>query len=81
MNFNFFSWIRSGVRQSVLLGVSDAVQQIGVPPNSEEVSKGLLEVFRGGESPQLGHEAAKRSPRRKLGRSLKQIRAEGDKAE
>ena len=28
---NFFDWIREGVKQSVLLGVSDAAEQIGVP--------------------------------------------------
>jgi hypothetical protein len=81
MNFNFFTWIRTGVRQSVLLGVSDAVQEIGVPPNSEEVSKGLIEVFRGRDTPQVSRDAPKRSPRRKLGRSLKQIQAESSKAE
>jgi hypothetical protein len=81
MNFNFFSWLRTGVRQSVLLGVSDAVQEIGVPPNSEEVSQGLIEVFRGGETRQVSHDSPKRSPRRKLGRSLKQIQAESSKAE
>ena len=31
MDFNFFNWIRDGVKKSVLLGVSDAVDEIGVP--------------------------------------------------
>ena len=34
---SFFSWIRDGVRQSVLLGVSDAVGQLGAPPAEEEL--------------------------------------------
>ena len=34
---NFFSWIRDGVRQSVLLGVSDAVEQLGTPASTDEV--------------------------------------------
>ncbi|MEZ6074929.1 MAG: hypothetical protein R3C56_04395 [Pirellulaceae bacterium] len=36
-NMNFFGWIRDGVRQSVLLGVSDAVEQLGTPAPVEEL--------------------------------------------
>jgi len=45
MNFNFFDWIRDGVRRSVLLGVSDAVETMGMPP-SEESSHKLLHYFQ-----------------------------------
>lgn len=31
MQLNLFTWIREGVRQSVLLGVSDAVESLGTP--------------------------------------------------
>ena len=35
MEFNFFAWLREGVRRSVLLGVSDAVEDLGVPEEGE----------------------------------------------
>jgi hypothetical protein len=31
MQFNLFDWIRQGVKQSVILGVSDAMEAIGSP--------------------------------------------------
>ncbi len=31
---NFFGWIRDGVKQSVLLGVSDAIETIGTPADT-----------------------------------------------
>ena len=31
MSFNFFDWVRNGVKDSVLLGVSDAVNTMGMP--------------------------------------------------
>ena len=37
MNFNFFDWVRDGVKNSVLHGVNDAVNAMGMPP--EESSK------------------------------------------
>lgn len=80
---NFFTWIREGVRQAVLYGVTDAVGDIGAPPESEDVSQHLLEVIRTSnanltatataEAPkQIGMQAPKR---RKLGRSLTDIQA------
>jgi hypothetical protein len=72
---NFFTWIREGVRQAVLYGVSDAVGDIGTPPNGEDVGQRLLEVIR--TSPNTSAPAAQlASPRRKkLGRSLNDIQA------
>ena len=78
---NFFTWIRQGVRQAVLYGVTDAVGDIGAPPESEDVSQHLLEVIRSSsasltttaEAPkQIGVQLPKR---RKLGRSLNDIQA------
>lgn len=43
MNFNFFDWLRSGVKDSVLLGVSDAVHTMGMPP--EETAKDKILGF------------------------------------
>jgi len=42
MNFNFFDWIRDGVRRSVLLGVSDATQQLGMPPDEDKARDTIL---------------------------------------
>jgi hypothetical protein len=46
VNFNFFAWIREGVRQSVLLGVSDAIETIGAPDNSNELHPQLQDLLR-----------------------------------
>ena len=71
---NFFHWIRDGVRQSVLLGVSDAVSDIGTPQQGEDIGQRLLEAAQ--NRPALVNETsatADRQPRKKLGRSLEQI--------
>ncbi|MCL2743376.1 MAG: hypothetical protein FWE67_05950 [Planctomycetaceae bacterium] len=41
-NFNFFSFIRDGVRRSVLGGVEDAVQTLGLPPESDSTKSVLF---------------------------------------
>jgi hypothetical protein len=73
---NFFEWIRMGVRRAVLLGVADAVGDIGKPPESEDISRRLLELLRqpipaesAGGSPQISYTPK----RRRLGRSLNDI--------
>lgn len=71
MDFNFFGWLRDGVRRSVLLGVSDAVEEIGSPEGTDEPGF----VF---ESLQLGaknatKKVAGKSTRKRLGKSLKDI--------
>ena len=79
MNFNFFDWIRDGVKRSVLLGVSDAVQTMGMP-HEEESSKDKILSFLQDET-QTG--APRRrvtgsnvsSGQRKLGRSLNDIQS------
>lgn len=82
---NFFEWIRLGVRRAVLLGVADAVGDIGKPPESEDISRRLLELLRqqpanaisGSETPQIAY-----SPkRRRLGRSLNEIQGLAEEAE
>lgn len=75
MNFNFFDWLRSGVKESVLLGVSDAVHTMGMPP--EESSKDKILGFLKNDTE---HEAPVRringsSSTKKLGRSLTDIAA------
>lgn len=76
MSFNLFTSIREGVKQSILLGVSDAIETIGAPDNSDEISPRLLEFLRR----DAAGDTEKRSPaatgRKRLGRSLKDLESE-----
>ena len=77
MDVNFFSWLRNGVKQSVLLGVSDAIEDLGVPENSDDLHPGVAALLRG-ESSGTGKRtgaANKSGGRKRLGRSLKEIEA------
>ena len=76
MNINFFEWLRDSVRQSVLLGVSDAVEQIGTPPDAEELQPRLAAMLGGDAKPATkasGKAAAKSGGRKRLGKSLKDM--------
>lgn len=79
VNVNFFEWLRDGVRQSVLLGVSDAIEQIGTPADSEEIHPGVAAFMQSDktEKKQLGAAAtasgSSGGSRKRLGRSLKDI--------
>jgi hypothetical protein len=76
---NFFSWIREGVRQSVLLGVSDAVEQLGSPPTTDEIHPSVAGIL--GTKPLAspvartasGSIASGTASRKRLGRSLKEM--------
>ncbi len=70
---NFFSWVRDGVRQAVLMGVSDAVGDIGTPPDGDDISHRLLEALRSGQPAIADARSSERVARKKLGRSLEQI--------
>ncbi|MDO5553100.1 MAG: hypothetical protein Q4G68_05015 [Planctomycetia bacterium] len=76
MDFNFFDWIRQGVRRSVLLGVSDAVTQMGMP-QTEEDSRDKILSFLQTEAPKSN--ARRRLPPapeggpRKLGRTISDL--------
>ena len=72
---NFFSWVRDGVRQAVLLGVSDAVSDIGTPPDGDDISHRLLDALRNGQPVIADARSSERGTRKKLGRSLEQIQA------
>jgi hypothetical protein len=77
MQFNFFGWLREGVRQSVLLGVSDAVESLGLPPDAEESNQQLLTLLRAApDRAALPAAAGKANAGRRLGRSLKSIAGE-----
>jgi len=78
-NLGVFHWIRESVKRSVLLGFSDAVEQLGVPSESQEVSPQLMTMLRQNSQQALENTAPAVRPqakpeRRRLGRSLDQIR-------
>jgi len=74
----FYGWIRENVRRAVLLGFSDAVEQLGLPNSEEEVSPQLLAVLRP-TRPLLATDVPAKpvSPtgggRKRLGQTLEQI--------
>ncbi len=84
-NMNFFGWIRDGVRQSVLLGVSDAVEQLGTPAAVEDLHPsvaGLLKLDdQSANTPKLAQRTSggpnsangADKSRRRLGKSLKEM--------
>lgn len=87
MSVNFFSWIREGVRQSVLLGVSDAIEQLGTPAPTEELHPSVAGFLqnrpeRSGTArlasldnsvAETSASAGNRGTRKRLGKSLKDI--------
>ena len=77
---NFFNWIREGVRQAVLLGVSEAVESIGTSPDGEDMSKRMLEVIRRGGPEMEANTLPASAKRKKLGRSLGEIQASLEKS-
>jgi hypothetical protein len=72
MRINFFDWIREGVRQSILLGLSDAAVEIGSDKDVEVLNQQLLSSLDQGR---IVDESAKAKggKRKALGRSLSQI--------
>jgi hypothetical protein len=84
----FYGWIRENVRRAVLLGFSDAVEQLGLPAESEEISPQLIAVLR--QPKALTATAPADAPaakpatgtgRRRLGQTLDQIQERAAKAE
>lgn len=76
-NLNFFTWLRDGVRQSVLLGVSDAIETLGTPADEDQLHPGVAALLRDGESDSGGNSGRAVSGgtrgRRRLGKSLKDL--------
>ena len=81
-----FNWIRDGVRRSVLMGVSDAMTQMGTPDQGENLHPQLAAAL--GNAPALGNSSSSsiaaigttptQPARKRLGKSFEQIRQEGD---
>jgi len=79
-SFNFFTWIREGVKQSVLMGVSDAVQHLGTPREGDDVQQRLTAFLQDHGSAATAPRLTDGSTRRKLGRTLQDIHASNEKA-
>ncbi|MES1213471.1 MAG: hypothetical protein ABUL64_02700 [Singulisphaera sp.] len=76
-NVGVFGWIREGVRRAVLLGFSDAVEQIGATDDKDALHPQLQSMLR--EAPRrLATESRtpepvpSRNERKRLGRTLGQ---------
>ncbi len=77
MSLNFFGWIREGVKQSVLMGVHDAIDHLGPRPDDDPIGQRLLGFLApGADSPATRQLPLAGGGRKKLGRSLKDIQAE-----
>lgn len=76
MQFNLFDWIREGVKRSVILGVSDAMEALGTPDGSDVQQRlaGLLPA-EAAPVPTIGAGSTKR---KRLGRSLRDVDAPGE---
>ncbi len=69
MNVNFFEWLRDGVRQSVLLGVSDAIETIGTPTDSDDLHPNVAALLQSEPTKTKRSNAG----RKRLGKTLKEM--------
>lgn len=75
----FYGWIRENVRRAVLLGFSDAVEQLGTPIEGDELHPQLVSVLKQPKPLLTTEEPAPRSKsssnggRKRLGQTLDQI--------
>ena len=79
-----FGWIREGVKQSVLLGVSDAMEVLGnhdpsegLHPNIAAANRNRRVVQKSPEANETGEQVLTTGPRKRLGKSLKDINPTG----
>lgn len=79
MEINLFSWIREGVKQAVLHGVSDAVGEIGPAGENDDMPQRLLSAIKQNPAPMTGRVEGSTTKPKRLGRSLEQIAADKDK--
>jgi hypothetical protein len=80
MNHGLFGWIREGVKQSVLLGVHDAMQAMGSPEEQKNLPKTVSQWMAAQPNSALPPDSANQLPgpniksdRKRLGRSLKDL--------
>jgi hypothetical protein len=78
MNSNgFFGWIREGVKQSVLLGVSDALDELGSVDANATYHPSITQALGSAQASPEALPSANRSPRKRLGKTLKDLNPEG----
>ncbi len=80
---SFFQWVREGVRQAVVLGLADAVEDVGTRMREEDLGPALAKTLRerlavapadaGGQTV-LESAAVEPTQRRRLGRSIDGLR-------
>lgn len=75
---NLFEWIRNGIRHAVLMGVSDAVGDIGQPPEGEDMAAHLLNVIRNTPSRAIQARVPGRDKPKRLGRGLSRVQTASD---
>ncbi|MDR1479105.1 MAG: hypothetical protein LBJ00_09195 [Planctomycetaceae bacterium] len=78
MNFNFFEWIREGVKRSVLMGVTDAVDTMGMPADDKTAKDKILGYLQKDNTEENNLKrrvtaTAATNTGRKLGRSITDI--------
>ena len=89
-SMNVYGWIRDSVRRAVLLGFSDAVEQIGALDGNQNINPQLLSMLKqnpatvgvaGAAAPATAvEEEVESKPRRRLGRTLDDLRHDGKAA-
>jgi hypothetical protein len=71
---SFFQWVREGVRQAVVLGFADAIEDVGQRSRDEEFGSTLAQSLRDrlavAAEPTVIESSAAPKSRRRLGRSL-----------
>ncbi len=77
-----YAWIRDNVRRAVLLGFSDAVEQLGIPNEKDQVNPRLQAIFcETPNAPALTRSSgSSRNSRKRLGRSLDDLSRKPDQA-
>lgn len=86
MNLGVYAWIRECVRRAVLLGFSDAVEQLGAPVEGDDLNPRLAAVLRQPKplsaAPTEPARSAAPGPsgRKRLGQTLDQIQQKASKA-
>lgn len=74
---SFFHWVREGVRQAVVLGFADAIEDVGQRSRDEDFGAGLAQSLRDrlavAAEPKVIDSAAAPKGRRRLGRSLDEL--------
>ncbi len=75
----FFQWLREGVRQAVVLGLADAVEDVGARAREEDFGPALAQSLRDRlsvvkEPMVLAAAETPATGRRRLGRSLDALR-------